>query len=236
MSRWASPAGGHEGTVTAKMSQRARQAPAGSSAGPTGDSRLTRDSRAAGDSRLTGHNHPARDRRAAGDSRPGPEEAAAGAPAAVRPAGPTGIRLTGRGALLGIFVLCFLGLLVSVWLGWGPLAGVAFVLATGFAAARTQRTDLLTVTVSPPALFLVALMCVKGLTASGNVLLSTATGTLITLANTAPWLLAGTGLSLIIAFTRGLRGNVVALGQELRGAPAAPSRRPGDPGSQRPSV
>ena len=77
-----------------------------------------------------------------------------------------------------------------------------------------------------PLPFLAAVVCVKGLTASGNLLLSTATGTLITLANTAPWLLAGTALNLIIAFTRGLRGNVVALGQELRGVPAAPSERP----------
>ena len=125
-----------------------------------------------------------------------------------------------------MFVLCLLGLFASGWLGWGPLAGGAFVAATVLAAAWTQRTDLLTVSVSPPALFLAAVVCVKGLTASGNVLLSTATGTLITLANTAPWLLAGTALNLIIVFARGLRGNVVALGKELRRVPAAPSERP----------
>ena len=135
-----------------------------------------------------------------------------------------------------MFVLCFLGLFASVKLGWGPLAGGAFVAAAVLGAARTQRTDLLTVTVSPPALFLVAVIIVKGLTSSGNVLLSTATGTLITLANTAPWLLAGTALSLIIAFSRGLWGNVVTLGQELHGAPVRASRRPGGPGARRPSA
>ncbi len=135
-----------------------------------------------------------------------------------------------------MFVLCFLGLLASDWLGWGPLAGGAFVAASVVAAARTQRTDLLTVTVSPPALFLVAVICVKGLTSSGNVLLSTATGTVITLANTAPWLLAGTALSLIIAFSRGLWGNVVTLGRELRGDPVTSSGRPGNSQAQRPSV
>lgn len=158
-----------------------------------------------------------------------------------RPAGspggaPAGVRLTGRGAVLAMFVLCLLGLLASVWLGWGPVAGVAFVAAAVLAAARTQRTDLLAVTVSPPALFLVAVIIVKGLTSSGNVLLSTATGTLITLANTASWLLAGTALSLIIAFSRGLRGNVVTLGKELRGDPVRSSGRPGDPRAQPPSV
>lgn len=167
-------------------------------------------------------------RPAGSDSRPRPAEAAAGAP--------SGLRLTGHGSVLGVFVLCFLGLLASGWLGWSPLAGGAFAAAAGLAAARTQRTDLLTVTVSPPALFLVAVICVKGLTASGNVLLSTATGTLITLANAAPWLLAGTGLSLIIAFSRGLWGNVVALGKDLRGAPVSASGRPGDPGRKRPSA
>ena len=138
----------------------------------------------------------------------------------------SGVRLTGRGALLGVFGLCFLGVFASGWLGWGPLTGGAFVAATVLGAGWTQRTDLLTVSVSPPALFLLAVVCVKGLTASGNVLLSTATGTLITLANTAPWLLAGTALSLVIAFARGLRGNVVALGQELRGVPASSPTRP----------
>lgn len=147
-----------------------------------------------------------------------------------------GVRLTGRGALIGMFVLCLLGLLASGWLGWGPLAGGAFVAATVLAAAWTERTDLLAVTVSPPALFLAAVVCVKGLTASGNVLLSAATGTLITLANTAPWLLAGTALSLIIAFSRGLRGDARALGRQVRGDPAGLSGRPEGLPSRRPSA
>lgn len=127
--------------------------------------------------------------------------------------------------MTGMFLLCLLGLFAAGWLGWGPLAGGAFVAATTLAAAWTQRSDLLTVSVSPPALFLAAVVCAKGLTASGNVLLSTGTGTLITLANTAPWLLAGTALNLIIAFSRGLRGNAATLGRELRGVPAAGRRR-----------
>ncbi len=138
-----------------------------------------------------------------------------------------GLRLTGRGAMLGIFVLCFLGLLASDRLGWGPLTGGTFVVASVLAAALTQRTDLLTVTVSPPALFFGAVVCGKALTSSGG-LLSIGLGILITLANCAPWLLGGTALSLVITFSRGLRSNVTALSRELHtpafGRDAAPRR------------
>lgn len=131
---------------------------------------------------------------------------------------PGGVRLTGRGALVVVFALCLLGLGVSGWLHWGLVTGLVFVAASCLAAARTQRTDLLVVAVSPPALFLIAVICTKALGSSGNVL-STLEGTLITLSNTAPWLIAGTVLSLIIAFSRGMWGNVRALRSDLRGDP-----------------
>ncbi len=132
-------------------------------------------------------------------------------------------------------MLSFLGLIASDWLGWGPLSGGAFVVACVLAAGWTQRGDLLTVAVSPPALFLVAVICGKALMSSGGVLLSTTEGTLITLANTAPWLLAGTALSLGIAFSRGLWGNVRALGKELRGDPLGKSARARDAAAPRQS-
>ena len=164
--------------------------------------------------------------RAAGSSgRAHAPAAPSGAPAPSR--APAGLRLTGRGALLGIFALCLLGILAAGWLGWGLLTGGAFIAACVLAAALTQSSDLLTVVISPPALFLVAVICAKALTSSGNLLLSTAAGTLITLANSAPWLLAGTALSLIITFSRGLRHNIVALSRELDGpSPGAPGRSP----------
>jgi hypothetical protein len=120
--------------------------------------------------------------------------------------------------MLGLFGVCFLGLLISDWLHWGLLTGGAFIVASGFAAARTQRTDLLTVAVSSPALFLAAIVCGKALLSSGSVL-STAEGTLITLANTAPWLIIGTVVSLVIVFSRGLWDNVRALRKDLQGDP-----------------
>jgi hypothetical protein len=137
--------------------------------------------------------------------------------------------------MLGILVVCFFGLVISDWLHWGVLTGGAFVLASCAAAARTQRTDLLTIAVSPPALFLAAVVCGKALLSSGSVL-STAEGTLITLANAAPWLIAGTLLSLVIAFSRGLWGNIQALTQDLRGDPVRKSGPSGPPGAGRPSV
>ena len=127
--------------------------------------------------------------------------------------------LTGRGALLGMFALSFLGILVATWLHWSPLAGGSFVLGCAAAALRTKHRDLLTVVVSPPLLFFCALVGVKALTATGDPLVSVAGGTALTLANVAPWLFAGVAISLIIAWCRGLRSCVSDLRRELRGDP-----------------
>jgi hypothetical protein len=150
-------------------------------------------------------------------AKPGPASGADAGTAEGR-ATPGGVWLTGRGALVVVFALCLLGLAVSGWLHWGLLTGLVFVAATCLAAARTQRSDLLVVAVSPPALFLIAALCTKALGSGGSVL-STLEGTLITLANAAPWLIGGTLLSLIIAFSRGMWGNVRTLRKDLRGDP-----------------
>ncbi|HEY3735044.1 MAG TPA: DUF6542 domain-containing protein [Streptosporangiaceae bacterium] len=150
---------------------------------------------------------------------------------AVPPVAAAPLRLTGRGAVLGMFAVCLSGILVSGWLGWGPLTGGAFVLGCGLAAGWTRPSDLLTVAVSPPAIFLGALILAKALTSSGGVLLSTTEGTLIALSNTAPWLLAGTALSLIVTCARGLPDNIRAIGAGLRGDPQRkPDRPPGAEG------
>ena len=98
-------------------------------------------------------------------------------PAGQRP----GARLTARGALLGMFVLSFLGILISTW-----------------------PRDLLSVVISPPLLFFCALLIVKALTATGNTLVSIAEGTVLTLAGVGPWMLVGVAVSLVIAWFRGL--------------------------------
>jgi hypothetical protein len=129
----------------------------------------------------------------------------------------SGPLLTGRGALLGMLVLFFLGILVAAWLDWSPLADASFVLGCGAAAWWTKPRDLLTVVVSPPVLFFGALLGIKALTATGDTLVSIAGGTALTLASAAPWLLAGVAISLIMAWFRGLPRCVSDLRRETRG-------------------
>jgi hypothetical protein len=89
--------------------------------------------------------------------------------------------------------------------------------------------DLLAVAVSPPAIFLAAVVCAQALTSPGSLPGSATKGTLIILADTALWLITGTALALIITFARGLPDNVRELGEDLRRyrASARPGRRPG---------
>ena len=138
------------------------------------------------------------------------------------------IRLTGRGAVMVMLAVFALGLLVASWMGWPVLAGVCFILGSAAAALYVRPIDLLMVTIAPPLLFGITLLGVKAATATGNVVLSIAEGTAITMAEVAPWLFAGMVLTLVIALSRGLRGCVRELRQDLR-ATAHPTaeRRPG---------
>jgi hypothetical protein len=145
-----------------------------------------------------------------------------------------GIRLTGRGAVLGMLAVFALGLLGASWLGWGVLAGACFVAGSAAAALYVRPRDLLTVTIAPPLLFCVALVAVKAVTATGDMALSTAEGVAVTLAGVAPWLFAGTGLSLVIAWSRGLRERVRELREELR--LSAPLRSADPAASPRPAA
>jgi hypothetical protein len=126
----------------------------------------------------------------------------------------SGARLTARGALLGMFVLSFLGILISTWLDWSPLAGGSFVVGCAAAAWWTKPRDLLSVVISPPLLFFCALLATKALTATGNTLISIAEGTVLTLADVGPWMLVGVAVSLVIAWFRGLPRCV----RDLRGS------------------
>jgi len=158
------------------------------------------------------------------------------------------IRLTGRGAVMGMLAAFALGLLVTSWMGWPVLAGASFVIGSGAAVLYVRPGDLLMVTVAPPLLFGIALVVVKAATATGSVALSAAEGTAITMAEVAPWLFAGMVLTLVIAWARGLPGCVRELRQDLRdaGRPAAgrlatdrlPAARPpaGRPATGRPAT
>ena len=135
-----------------------------------------------------------------------------------------GPRLTGRGAIAGMLLVFFIGVLAADWLHWSPLADASFLVGSAAAAWYTKQRDLLTVAVSPPLLFFIVLICVKALTAAGNELLSTVEGAALTLANVAPWLFIGVVLSLIIAWFRGLPRCVAELRRDLR--PELAQRRP----------
>jgi uncharacterized protein DUF6542 len=161
-----------------------------------------------------------RPRTPAGPARsPGARPRPDGAPAS----GAAVLRLTGRGAILGLFVLMFLAILVSGWLSTGVLADLLFLLGCGAMAWYTKPGDLLSVSVSPPLAFFFACVLAKLVTSSGGT--SAAEGTLVTLATSAPWLFAGTAVTIVIALRRGLLDNLRDLRAGLQGTPAGKAAR-----------
>jgi hypothetical protein len=125
-------------------------------------------------------------------------------------------RLTERGAVLAMAGCFLIGLLAAAWLGWGVLAGLAFVAGCVLAAWYASPPSLLTVVVSPPLLFLGAVVLVNAMTGSGGLFLSVVLGSVVTLAGAAPWLAVGMILTVIIAMTRGLPRCIRDLRRELR--------------------
>ena len=128
--------------------------------------------------------------------------------------GPSG-RLTARGGVTVVFVTCFLGLLIADWTHWDEFADAVFFMASSLTAYYVRPGSLLPVAISPPLLFFVAMTLEKVLTASG--MLGVFLGMLITLADAAPWLFAGTALTAAIALLRGLYPGIRSLVLELRG-------------------
>jgi hypothetical protein len=108
------------------------------------------------------------------------------------------------------------GLLAAAWLGSGVPAGLAFVVGCVLAAWYTVPSGLLTVVVSPPLLFLGAVVLVNAMTGPGGLLYSVVLGSVVTLAGAAPWLAVGMILTLIIALARGLPRCIRDLYRELR--------------------
>lgn len=132
-----------------------------------------------------------------------------------RTAGPAP-RLTERGAVLTMAGCFLIGLLAAAWLGSAVLVGLAFVVGCVLAAWYAAPSSLLTVVVSPPLLFLFALVLVNAITGSGGLLFSVVLGSVVTLAGAAPWLAVGMILTLIIALVRGLPRCIRDLYRELR--------------------
>ena len=114
--------------------------------------------------------------------------------------------------MAGVFLL---GLLAAALVGWTTLAGVAFLVGCVLAARYTAATDLLTVVVSPPLLFVGLMVLVSAVTGPGSLLLSVVVGSVGTLTGTAPWLAVGLALTVAIAWARGLPRCVRDLISEL---------------------
>ncbi|MFC5752009.1 DUF6542 domain-containing protein [Actinomadura rugatobispora] len=129
-------------------------------------------------------------------------------------AGPS-VTLTGRGGVVVLFAISLLGALLGRWLDLGVLAGGSFLAGCALAALATRQADLLTLAVSPPAVFLAVTVLAETITGLGgpSPLRGIALGVLTALAGTAPWLFGGTLLVLVITVPRGLPANV----RELRG-------------------
>jgi hypothetical protein len=113
------------------------------------------------------------------------------------------IKLTARGAVIGLFVASLLGLLVAAWTGWTAVADAIFVISCGVVAYYTRAKGLRSVMVCPPLVFLAGAVCAQLITAPDS--FSAAEGILVTLAISAPWLFIGTALTIAIAFGRGYR-------------------------------
>ena len=112
---------------------------------------------------------------------------------------------------------CFLiGLLAATWLGWSVLAGLAFVVGCVLAAWYAAPSGLLTVVVSPPLLFLGAVVLVNALTGSGGLLFSVVLSSVVTLADVAPWQAAEQGDDQCEDHARGLPRCIRDLYRELR--------------------
>jgi hypothetical protein len=129
--------------------------------------------------------------------------------------------MTGRGAVLAMFALFFLSTLIAGWLHLALLTGLGFIAGCALAARYSRRDALLAVVVTPPLIFMIALVFAELLTSHADTvrhtLTSAAEGIILTLAAVAPWLFCGVIVGLVIALFRGLPQCVRNLGTELRG-------------------
>ena len=117
-----------------------------------------------------------------------------------------------------MFSVFFPGTLTAGWLHLAALSGLSFVAGCVLAGLYTRRVHLLTVVTMPPMVFMLALICAKAVSATGNTVISTAEGSLLTLSAVAPWLFAGTAATIVIALFRGLPSRIGELRAGLRGS------------------
>jgi hypothetical protein len=116
------------------------------------------------------------------------------------------ITLTGRGGIVLMLGAGLLSAFLGSLLDMAVLPGLGFVAGCVLAAVTTRKSDLLTLVVSPPLVFLVISVITEFAASTGepSVLRSVLVGVVTTFASSAPWLFAGTALVVLIALPRGL--------------------------------
>ena len=139
----------------------------------------------------------------------------AGTQRPARPEPRRSAKLTGRGAVIALFASSCVGLLITARTGWSAFADVVFVVTCVLVACFTRVSGLRWVVICPPLAFCAGSVLAQALTAPDSFL--AAERILVTLGDSAPWLFAGTGLTVAIALGRGYRPQVQALG-DLREA------------------
>lgn len=156
---------------------------------------------------------------ASGEPAPQPGSSVDGPP--VTPVMPPATRMTARGAVVAMFLLFLVGTLAAGWLHLEVLAGLSFLAGCALAAYYSRRDALLTAVVTPPLVFMAALVIAELLTSHEDTvrhsLTAAAEGIVLTLAAVAPWLFSGVVIGLVIALMRGLPQCVRDLSAELRG-------------------
>lgn len=139
--------------------------------------------------------------------------------------------MTARGAVVAMFSLFFLGMLAADWLHLGSLTGLSFVAGCALAARYTKRDGLLTAVVTPPLIFMIALVITEIMSSHADTLRRTLTsaaeGIVLTLASVAPWLFGGMIVGVTVAACSGLPQCIRELRAGLRGGngPDAAPRR-----------
>jgi len=144
---------------------------------------------------------------------------AAPPPSARRTDGARGT-VTGRGGVVILFALSFVGVLAAQWMQFSSAAGLGFLAGCVLAALTTRRADLLTLVVCPPLVFLLATLTAQLLTSLGKdaLLRVVLVGLFTTLSAVAPWLFLGTALTVVITIPRGLLVTARELRDRLAGS------------------
>ena len=128
--------------------------------------------------------------------------------------------MTARGAVVAMFSLFFVGMVAAGWLHLGSLTGLSFVAGCALAARYTKRDGLLTAVVTPPLIFMIALIITETMSSHAGTLRRTLTsageGIILTLASVAPWLFAGVIVGVVVAIRGGLPQCVRELRADLR--------------------